>query len=517
MQKKYLRSIIALTMAATMLGGCGSSEPDNSNDSNGEEELKLEDIVVEKSQYSNPVAGFDADGKVTYGGDPAALVDGDTVYIYTGHDTAATEQYVIPEYQCYSTKDMINWTYEGVVLTMKDVTWADNNSAWASQVAKYGDKYYLYFCSWDSTSEGKQSIGVAVSDSPTGPFKDIGEPLVRGTFTTEESSGWNDIDPTIWIETDDQGVEHRYLMWGNGKLFICELNEDMISVKDTTGDGKIVYREDVRELRAPESFTEAPWLYRRRDENGKCYGPYYVFYAQGWRERMSYARTDSFDGLVFWEPGDILMNPSVTSNTNHPSVIDFKGKTYFIYHNGSVDGGSGFRRVACIEEITFNDDGTIDYIQESAAGIAGTVSVIKNNDGDAISHVKFINSSADNAYPYMNVEVGIGKSEDELDAEWVIVQGKADKSNENYVSIISNNKAGLYLTESDGKIVLAQNANGKLTEQQTFKTLKGLNGEGVTFESIVTPGQYITCGEDGSLTLTDGSDRDACSFVIETK
>ena len=117
-----------------------------------------------------------------------------------------------------------------------------------------------------------------------------------------------------------------------------------------------------------------------------------------------------------------------------------------------------------------------------------------------------------------NGRAGSGcKSEDELDAEWVIVQGKADKSNENYVSIISNNKAGLYLTESDGKIVLAQNANGKLTEQQTFKTLKGLNGEGVTFESIVTPGQYITCGEDGSLTLTDGSDRDACSFVIETK
>ena len=47
---------------------------------------------------------------------------------------------------------------------------------------------------------------MAVSDSPTGPFVDIGEPLVRGTFTTEESSGWNDIDPTVWVETDDKGV-----------------------------------------------------------------------------------------------------------------------------------------------------------------------------------------------------------------------------------------------------------------------------------------------------------------------
>lgn len=511
MKRRHLCSLLTLTLVVTMFSGCNAGA-----EKKKEEPLKLEDVVVEKSQYQNPVTGLSNEGKVVYGGDPAAIVDGDTVYLYTGHDTARSESYLIPEYQCYSSKDMINWNYEGVVMKMKDVTWADRNAAWASQAIKYGDKYYLYYCSWDKTSEGKQSIGVAVSDSPTGPFVDIGEPLVRGTFTTEESSGWNDIDPTVWVETDDNGVEHRYLMWGNGKLFLCELNEDMISVKDKNGDGKIVFREDLREIVTPTAFTEAPWLYRRKDENGKCYGNYYLFYAYGWREQMYYATAETLEGFIFWEDGGCLMKPAATSNTNHPAVIDFKGKTYFIYHNGSLDGGSGFRRVACIEELVFNEDGSIDYIQETAAGIAGTVSTIKNNDGKKVSHISFTNSSLDGDYPYLNIKVGIDVSTDELDAEWVIVQGKADKENENYVSIISNNKSGLYLTESNGQIVLAQNATGKLTEEQTFKTIKGINGSGVTFESIITPGMFITCSEDGTLTLTDGANRDACSFTIET-
>lgn len=520
MKKNYLRSLVALTGVALMLGGC-SGNSGNSNDSNETTETKdtaPEAISIDKSKYSNPVTGYDKDGNVVYGGDPAALVDGDTVYLYTGHDTATSEAYLIPEYQCYSTKDMLNWTYEGVVLKCSDVTWADNNAAWASQVAKYGDKYYLYFCSWDNTSQGKQSIGVAVSDSPTGPFTDIGQPLVKGTFTTDETSGWNDIDPTVWIETDEDGVEHRYLMWGNGKLYICELNEDMTSVKDLDNDGEIVFKKDIVSVKVPSSFTEAPWLYRRQDGNGNYYGDYYLFYAYGWREMMNYARSETLDFEdMFWETEDVLMRPAATSNTNHPSVIDFKGKTYFIYHNGSLDGGSGFRRVACIEEITFNDDGTISYIEETAAGIGGTISVIKNKNGDLISHANFVNSSADGDYPYKNIAVGANESEDELDSEWVIVAGKADKTNEHYVSIISNNKSGLYLTEVDGTIVLSQNADKSLTNAQTFKTVTGLSGEGVSFESITTPGTYITCDADGNLVMSDGSNKDACTFTVETK
>ncbi len=500
--------------------GCGKSTSDNKGEEKGKPET--EPITVEKSEYHNPITGFGKDGTLRYGGDPAAMVDGDVVYLYTGHDTASNESYVIPEWQCYSSRDMKEWTYEGVILSCKDIIWADNNSAWAAQTVKHystaegKDKYYFYFCSWDSTSEGKQSIGVAVSDSPTGPFQDIGHPLVKGTVTTNESSGWNDIDPTAWVETDENGEEHRYLGWGNGKYYICELNEDMISVKDLDGDGAITFGKDILEKTPPESYTEAPWFYRRQDENGNYYGDYYLFYAYGWREQMAYATTDDLINGE-WKFGGIIMEPSATSNTNHMSVIDFQGKTYFIYHNGSLEKGSGFRRVACVEEISIQENGEISYIPETAAGPFGTATVIKSKSGQIISHKAFHNSSDDGAYPYLSLDVGPELSKEEADGLWVLVPGKTDTKNENYVSIVSYNKPGLYITGLNKFVKLSQNAHGNLIDAQTFKTVKGLSGDGVSFESVAEPGMYITTTDTSVMKMTDGSDKDACTFYLTNK
>lgn len=116
-------------------------------------------------------------GMPFYGGDPSILVDGDTVYLYVGHDTSVGESYNIIDYSVYSSKDLKNWDYHGPVFTTEDISWAnDQISAWAGQVMERHGRYYLYYCTWDSTSKGKQSIGVAVADNPTGPFKDIGKP-----------------------------------------------------------------------------------------------------------------------------------------------------------------------------------------------------------------------------------------------------------------------------------------------------------------------------------------------------
>lgn len=519
--KKRLICLLMLGAMAVTTFGCGNSEGTES-----EENAKPgEPIVIEKSEFGNPIGGFDAEGELIYGGDPAILVDGDTVYLYTGHDTAKEESYVIPEYQCYSTKDMMNWKYEGVVMSMKDVKWGDKNSAWASQVAKHYDEklgkdmYYLYFCSWDKTDDGKQSIGVAVSESPTGPFIDKGTALVKGSFTEQESSGWNDIDPTVWIEKDANGEEHIYLVWGNGKLYGCELNQDMVSVKNISGDSSIQFGNDVWEYKAPTSFTEAPWLYRRQDENGKYYGDYYLFYAFGWREQMAYATSPEADGLfnAYWEYQDIIMAPSATSNTNHPAIFDFKGKTYFVYHNGSLPKGSGFRRVACVEELVFDENGKVQKLVETATGISGVVSTLTNTAGDAFAHAKFSNSAADNAYPYTKIALGSGfKNATKAETYWEIVPGKADASNENYVSIESYNKAGLYVTATaQDTVVLSQDYDGKQAEAQTFKTVKGLTGEGVSFESVKYEGMYLTL-VDGKATLTDGSNKEACTFKIGT-
>ncbi len=484
------------------------------------EVIETTPIEIEKSVYGNPVAGFDGEGALTYGGDPSALVVGDTLYLYTGHDTATGSAYVIPEYQCYSTKDMVNWTYEGVVLSAADVSWADKNSAWAGQVAMHydaeagKDMYYFYFCSWDKTDSGKQSIGVAVSDSPTGPFVNVGDALVKGSFTTDETSAWNDIDPTVWIETDENGEEHRYLCWGNSKLYMCELNEDMVSVKDIDGDGEIVFEKDVFSQMVPISFTEAAWIYRRQDENGAYYGDYYLFYAYGWREQMAYATTDDLMNGK-WVFGDIIMEPSVTSNTNHMAVVDFLGKTYFIYHNGSLPNGSGYRRVVCVEEVSFYSDGTLEYIQESATGVSGETSTLTTMEGEVLAHMKFNNSSVDDTYPYKDMQLGSNlKGISEEDTLWEIVPGKADEENVNYVSLESYNKPGLYITASEGAVGLTQDYNGKLAQAQTFQTVEGLAGEGVSFESVAFEGMFLTL-RDGVASLTDGSDAESCTFVLE--
>lgn len=517
MTKKILALLLAAVLALTLFG-CGG-EPAATEPS--ETESKIAPIEIEKSLHGNPIAGFNENGDIAYGGDPSALVVGDTLYLYTGHDTAPGESYVIPEYLCYSTKDMVNWNYEGVVFAMKDVSWADRNSAWAGQVARHYDAasgkdlYYFYFCSWDSTDSGKQSIGVAVSESPTGPFVDIGKPVVSGSFTTDETSAWNDIDPTIWIETDENGEEHRYMAWGNSKLYMCELNEDMVSVKDVDGDGQITFRTDIKTQMVPTSFTEAAWIYRRQDENGQYYGDYYLFYAYGWREQMAYATNhDLMNGK--WVYGDTIMKASATSNTNHPAVVDFLGQTWFIYHNGSLPKGSGFRRVACVEKLEFYSDGAVKYLDETATGISGIISSITNLNGDVLVHEWFNNSVADDSYPYVNMALGSGLAKvQEKDGWWEIVPGKADKGNAHYVSIESYNKAGLYITAKEGAAVLAQDADGKQAEAQTFQTVTGLAGSGVSFESVAFPGMYLTLS-GGKLTLTDGTDANACSFNVAT-
>lgn len=511
--KKLFVLLLALVMALTMFG-CGE-KPVQQNPG--------DPIEIAKSINGNPVGGFDGEGKLTYGGDPSVLVDGDTVYLYVGHDISVNDSYVMPEYLCYSTKDLRNWTYHGVVLSMKNVKWADNSSAWAGQVAKHydpeagKDMYYFYFCSWDSTDGGRQSIGVAVSDSPTGTFTDIGTALVKGSFTTDQTSAWNDIDPTVWIETDENGQEQIFLAWGNGKLYVCQLNADMVSVKDLDGDGAVTFGTDLVSVVPPSSFTEAPWIYRRQDENGKAYGDYYLFYAYGWREQLAYSRTsDLFSGE--WENTAVIMRPTATSNTNHPAVFDFQGKTYMIYHNGSMPGGSGYRRVACITEIKFNEDGSISELVETATGIGGTISYLSLGNSDALTHEHFNNATSDVAYPYTNRKVGgTGTSDYASDRYWEIVAGKADPGNANLVSIESYNKAGLYLTAAeDGTIVLCQDHDKSFGDAQTFKTVYGLDGNGgVSFESVAYPGKYLSI-VDGVACLTDGSDVTVCSFQVAT-
>lgn len=474
-----------------------------------------EPIAVSKSAGGNPELGFDRAGNILYAGDPAATVIGDTVYLIAGHDTSQGDSYVIPEWVLYTSKNMTDWEYKGAIMSASDISWRnDNTSAWASQMVEYNGKYYLYFCTWDKTSSGKQSIGVAVANDPEGPYVDaLGKPLISGSFTTPETSAWNDIDPTVLIDTDSSGKVHRYLAWGNGKYYICELNEDMISVKDIDGDNAIVMNKDIKERTIKSmgtgTYTEAPWLYKH---NGK----YYMFYAMNWREEMAYAMADEPMGRYDFK--QIIMPPTATSNTNHPSVIDFNGKTYFIYHNGALHNGSGYRRSICIDELKFDENGYVYPLTETSIGLTGTASVIKTIDNKYIGHSEFVNPLSDNSYP-ITAPLVSASSENGYNTAWELVKAKAAPSGENeeyFVSIQSVNKPGLYITSTGDGVALKQDTDSVSASAMTFKTVKGLdkNNDTVSFESVSDTGKYLTVSGTG-LTLSYGTNPSACSFIID--
>ena len=278
--------------------------------------------------------------------DPAAMVYKGTVYLYTGHDEApkGVNRYVMHNWTCFSSTDMVNWTERKVPMTVKDFAWAKDD-AWASQVIERNGKFYWYVAVEHGTIHGK-AIGVAVSDSPTGPFKDArGSALVTNDMTTQVKHSWDDIDPTVIIDDDGQA----YLFWGNGICYYAKLKANMTEL-----DGPI------KTIDLPH-FTEAPWI-------NKHNGWYYLSYAYEFPEKTAYAMSKSINGP--WVYKGILNEIAGNSNTNHQAIITFKGKDYFIYHNGAItpDHGS-YHRSVCIDYLYYNPDGTIKRVIMTSEGV----------------------------------------------------------------------------------------------------------------------------------------------------
>ncbi|MCH5188069.1 MAG: family 43 glycosylhydrolase, partial [Oscillospiraceae bacterium] len=330
-------------------------------------------LLAFPASASNPEITETEPGAGVYCGDPAATVvdtdgdgEGDTVYLYVGQDDSTSGYYRMPRYLCYSSTDMVNWKYEGSPMSANDFTgWGGTDESWAGQVIEYNGKFYYYMC------KNASGISVGVADSPTGPFTALeGGPLVWRELT--DGSVWQrTIDPTVWIETDENGVEHRYLGYGNGNIYLAELNEDMTSIMDIDGSGDL-NKGDIKELIVEGwpsgiGFTEAPWIYRRPGDSR-----YYLFFASRWREELSYATADNIWGP--YQYGGTVMAVGASSNTNHPAVIDFKGETYIIYHTGARERGSGYSRSVCIDRLHFDENGEVAQLEESSIGLDGTAS-----------------------------------------------------------------------------------------------------------------------------------------------
>ena len=275
--------------------------------------------------------------------DPAAIVKGDTLWMFIGHDFAGNQRnYKMKDWLAFSTTDMKTFTEHPVPLKITDFAWATSGDAFAGHVAERNGKYYWYI------STNWTGIGVAVADRPQGPYKDaLGKPLLTNKDCYDSSHSWACIDPAIF--TDDDGTP--WIFWGNRECYYAKLKDNMIEI-----DGAI------RKIDFPGfSFTEAPWVHKY---NGK----YYLTYATEFPEKIAYAMADNIQGP--WEYKGILNEIAGNSNTNHQGIVEFKGQWYFLYHNGGIntDGGS-YSRSVCIDKMYYNADGTIRKIEMTTKGV----------------------------------------------------------------------------------------------------------------------------------------------------
>lgn len=293
-----------------------------------------------------------------YTTDPAPMVHDGTLYVYTGRDEDKADFFWMQEWRVYSTRDMVNWTDHGSPLAIESFDWADDR-AWAAQCIERNGKFYWYVC-LHSKLTNAMAIGVAVGDSPTGPFKDaIGKPLCDGS--------WDYIDPTVFIDDDGQA----YLYWGNPNIYYAKLNDDMISLKGEVGK----LEQTVEGFGAPspdkrlkgkkykDMYTEGPWFYKRN-------GQYYLLYAAGGvPEHIAYSMSDG--PLGPWKyMGEIMPLQDTGSFTNHCGIVDYKGNSYFFYHTGKLPGGGGFGRSVAVEQFKYNADGTFPIINATREGVA---------------------------------------------------------------------------------------------------------------------------------------------------
>ncbi len=303
-------------------------------------------------QAQNPVV------QTWFTSDPAPLADGDRLYMYTGHDEDNADFFWMYEWRCYSTADMVNWTDHGGLMSLDTFSWADDR-AWAAQTIKRNGKYYWYICAHSKITNG-MAIGVAVADSPTGPFKDaLGKPLF-------DNGSWDNIDPTVMIDDDGQA----YIYWGNPQIYFARLNNDMVSIDGEVkklemteeGFGAPTMRERVKGKKYKDCYTEGPWITKR---NGK----YWLLYAAGGvPEHIAYSVSDKPEGP--WKyVGPIMPLEDTKSFTNHCGVEDFKGHSYFFYHTGKLPGGGGFGRSCAVEEFKYNADGSFPVIHHTDKGV----------------------------------------------------------------------------------------------------------------------------------------------------
>ena len=306
------------------------------------------------AQAQNPVI------RDQFAADPTARVFNDKVYLYPSHDIFPPEGqrqdwFCMEDYHVFSSENLTDWTDHGVIVTQNKVPWVkpDSYSMWAPDCIERNGKYYFYFPSAPKDGRGF-GIGVAIADSPEGPF--IPEP--------ENIKGISGIDPCVLQASDG----NAYIFWGAGRC--AKLKPNMKELADDTPTETVKWGDREFELSGvnclkdlPNRQAEGPFAF---EYNGNYYLTYP--YVRENTEVLGYAMSKNPMGPYEYK-GLIMAEHDNGCWTNHHSIINYKGQWYLFYHRNHFSPRDDKRRSVCIEKLFFNPDGTIQEVKQTMRGV----------------------------------------------------------------------------------------------------------------------------------------------------
>ncbi len=304
--------------------------------------------------------------------DPSARVFDGKIYVYPSHDIPHDgedndngDEYQMRDYHVLSLDNLdAECVDNGLALSEKDVPWV-SEQMWAPDAICLDGKYYLVFPARDKNGDFR--IGVATSDSPTGPFEPQ-ENYLQGSYS---------IDPGLLVDNDKIYMYYGGL-WGGqlekwqlgysnpgkpdpepernalGPMFV-ELSRDMKSFACEPRNICIL-DEDGNPIKAGDEerrFFEDAWINKIGDT-------YYLSYSTGTTHFIVYATSDKPEG-PFTYRGRIL--EPVIGWTTHHSIMEYEGKWYLFYHDCKYSGGINHRRTVKYTELHLNEDGTFETIK----------------------------------------------------------------------------------------------------------------------------------------------------------
>ncbi len=282
--------------------------------------------------------------------DPEAIIIGDDYWIYPTYSAPFKAQLHI---DAFSSKDLVKWTKHPRILDNTIVPWL-RSALWAPSIIEKDKKFYLFFSGNNIQGNEIGGIGVAVAETPAGPFKDLlGKPLIGGIH-----NGAQPIDQFVFLDKDGQ----YYMIYGGwSHCNIAKLKPDFTGF--TPFEDGTTFKEIT-----PEGYVEGPFMFRRG-------GKYYFMWSEGnWTGpdySVAYAIADSPMGPFQRTAKVMQQDPKVATGAGHHSVIhDPKADLWYaVYHRRPLTETHGNHRVTCIERMEFDAAGLIKPIKLTHQGV----------------------------------------------------------------------------------------------------------------------------------------------------